>query len=398
VQPSSLSVPAQQSAEATVTMNVTPAEMRPWALAEREPAIEPDLLSEMEVDGFLKIDELGGDGQPKADGDRISVPFLSLPRRHACVASTTNEDFALGGIEDRVPQSWSNPCPEPGMARLYSQVATDPVDDQLPGAVDITGVGFRYEAIEPPPGETEPDTRLEWIIQTRGSRPTPQGVQFRVYLDVNMDGEFDWVVFNQYGPDLTLYMEDVDYPRGRWVVAHAPVFPGTLEPDYGQTEGLIFFQPYDLDETTSRLYAVAQELDIDMSSGVARFSFAVSAADASGDYDVVDGAPAIDRVPDDLADGGQLTYEQGRQACLAPWVDVPVPAGGDATVDLTSRCNAPPVGDVVPLRLLVSLPYNLPGSGQVQTRYGELKPLEPGPSPTPVVTGIPIYLPYGVRP
>jgi hypothetical protein len=168
---------------------------------------------------------------------------------------------------------------------------------------------------------------------------------------------------------------------------------GTLEPDYSQTEGLIFFQPYDLDESTSRLFAVAEELGIDLSEGDARFGYAVSVVDDSGDYPLVEGKPAIDRIPVDLESGSQLIYEQGKQACLSPYVDVDVPGRGQASVDLSSLCNAPADGQAIPMRLLVSLPYNMPGPDQVQTRSGQVA--RSGPTPPTTKS---IYLPYGNRP
>ncbi len=386
-----ISVGPNETAEATLRLTADPARLRPWPLVDREAIAEPDLVTRMEVDGFVRVTELDSDSQPKPGGDQLSVPFLALVQRHSCVGATSAEPFTLTGIEDRVEHGWQNPCPEPGKARLYSLVATDPVDPQLPGALDILAVGFRYEPLDP--GNPESDTRMEWLIQTREGRRTPRGVQFRVYIDVNEDGEFDFVVFNAYGPDLTLYMEDVEYPRGRWVTAHAPLYPDTGEPDYWNTEGTIFFQPYDLDETGSRLFATAEELDIDLASGVARFGFAVTAHDSDGDYELLDGLPTQDVVPGDFDLGAPLTYDQGRQACLAPTIDMDIPANGGASIGLSALCYAPPDGSAVPLRLLAYYPYNMPGPARVEVREGQLVRATPTPAPP---RGI--YLPWGTRP
>ncbi len=391
VEPAEVAVAPAQSVAASLRLTVDPAGLRPWPLVGREAIIEPDRMTDVEVDGVVRIVELGDDGQPKPGGDALGVPFLALPQRHSCVQAVTTQPFALAGIEDRVEHRWRNGCREPGMARLYSLIATDPVDPALPGALDIVAVGFRYEPMDP--GNPESDTRMEWLIATREPRRTPRGIQFRVHIDVNEDGEYDFVVFNNYGPDLTLYMQDVDYPRGRWVTAHAPVYAETGEPDYWNTEGAIFFQPYDLDETASRLFATAEELDIDLGSGVARFGYAITALDSDGDYDLVNGRPAQDAVPGDLALASALTYDQGRQACLAPMIDVDIPAGGEAAVDLSALCYAPADGSAVPLQLLAQLPYNMPGAAQLEMRSGQLARV--GPTPGPKGT---VYLPWGVRP
>lgn len=354
--------------EIEVRVQADPSALRPWALAGHEAVIEPELLSTLEVDGIVRLSEADEQGQALEGGEMVAVPFLALPRRHSCVTSD-GSPFELAGYGDSYVQSFANPCYEDGWATVYPVVATDPADDELPGAIDIEKVGMRYGLANP--DDPESDTVLEWLLQTRGPRRTPQGVEFRVYIDVNQDGVFDRVVFNKYGPDLELWV-DFGLENGRWVIANAPVSQETLEPLYGETRGAVFYQSYELDETTTRLWVLAEDLGLDLGIGDQRFDFAVTATDVAHDFQVAGEGLAIDRLPEGLADGERLTYDQWQHDCFTPTLQVSVPAGGEQEFELGAKCQAPSEDEPVSVELMFAYPDNMPGEEQSQLRSGTI--------------------------
>jgi hypothetical protein len=331
--------------------------------------VEPVLLGEMEVDGIVRLTETDATGQPKPEGDQVSVPWLVLPRRHSCVEATSLDLFAVAGLGDKFTQEWRNTCLEDAVAQVYPLLHTDDADQRLPGAVDIEHIAMRYGPFSP--GDPESDTELEWLISTRGTRTIPAGTQFRIYLDLNQDGVFDWVVFNMYGPDLELWL-DFGLPKGRWVVAHAPVAPDSLEPIYAETASAVFFQGYELDDSTVRLAVLAEDLGLDLGIGSEQFDYAVTATDVVQDYPLIDGERARDVVPKGLFEGERLTYDQWLHDCFTPTIDVALPANGTGSLELESKCASFDPDADQEVALLYSYANNSPTEGRVEVRQGLL--------------------------
>ncbi len=369
--PRALTVPPGQSGDLAVEVAVDPARLRPWALADREPVVESELLGMLEVDGWVRLTEVDAAGHAVPGGDQVGVPFMVLPRRHSCVESVTQEPFTIKERDDLFAQRWVNSCLEDGSVQLFSVVASDPTDLELPSAVDIETVGFRYGLTDSE--DPESDIMMEWTIRTRGPRRIPRGTLFRVYLDLNQDGLFDWVVYNMSGRELAQWL-DIAPSDGRWIVAHSPLVAGTLEPDYGATEGLMFYQGYELDESVTRLFVSAEEIGLDLRIGDQRFDFAVSLTGVGGDYTLPGEAQVSDHVPDGLTRGEKLTYDQWVHDCITPTANVLVPAGGDAAIELgmADNCVPPGPGAGESLGLLMSYTSNLPGEAQAELRRGWL--------------------------
>jgi subtilisin family serine protease len=144
-------------------------------------------FNDIEQDGFVTID--GG-----ADTDRVSVPFLMVPRqasqvgalrigtsvllRNTGVANSVTDVFNLVGAPD--PQDL--PAPTPGA-------------EELP--IDIRAVGVRYTAgaVTTPPAGISGDV-LEFAITTWRPLDTLRLATFNIELDTNGDGVTDFTVRN----------------------------------------------------------------------------------------------------------------------------------------------------------------------------------------------------------
>ncbi len=377
--PPQLTLPAGQKAQLQATLRVDPAHVRPWLLEGREAVYEADVLDVLQVDGRVYLDEVDGTGSPVAGGDRPVVPFLVLPRRHSCVASATTGGFWLNERDAVDRQHWTNGCQEDGTVRMYTRLGVDADDEELPAAVDIRSLSVRFYPADP--ADPESDIILEFAVQTRGPRRLPEIGQLRIYIDVDRDGLFDDMVWNMPATEL-----GVDATPGRWVVVHGFLPPDSLEPADAVIDGLAFYQPYDLDETVTRLLVSADDLGIDMRLGSEWFNVAAAVVDTGADYQPLSDGLAADYLPDNLMDGGAVTYDQLIHGCVAPMAQVAVPGGGDLALDLTMLCDPPEQNE--PLTLLFHQSSNPPGGGQVSLRSGVL-------ANAPRPRGI--FLPYAAR-
>jgi subtilisin family serine protease len=356
VEPARLTVPAGESRSARVSVRVVPAALRPWTLYGVEAATRPDLVQEMEVDGWIDVIEQDGSG-PRPDGDHARVPFSNLSARHSCVTSTTNGRMEFGAAGSAVAQRFENTCPTPGWVELYALVAEDPAEPWMPEALDIVNVGYRryLENAEDP----ESDVIMEWAVQTRGARRTPAAAQFRIYIDQEADGVWDNVVYNLNGGEISRFVPET-FDTGRWVNAQGPVTPDSLEPDNFNI-ATWRYQPYQLDETTTVLIASADEMGLDLRTGDATFAFAVSAVDRNGDHALVAPFAGYDYAPDGLAvaAGEAFTYEQRSHDCFAFQPRVDVPAAGSMATSIEMYCTDP--NREAEAGLLFYYPSNAPG-------------------------------------
>lgn len=376
--PPQLTVPAGQKAQLQVTLRVDPDRARSWLLEGHEAVHEATLLDVLQVDGRVFVEEVDAAGTPVPDGDRPSVPFLVLPRRHSCVAPTSTGGFWLHARGSVDPQEWRNPCREDGTVRMYTQLGTDTEDD-LPAAVDLRSVSMRHYPANA--ADPESDVVLEFAVQTRGARRLPEIGQLRIYIDVDRDTVFDHLVWNMPAMDL-----GIDATPGRWVVVHGYLPPDSLDPADVQVDGLAFYQPYDLDEAVSRLVVSADDLGIDMRLGGELFNVAVALVDTQADFPLVEDQPAADYLPDNLLDGGAVTYDQLIHGCVTPMLQVAVPGNDAVAVNLTMGCDPPERNE--PVTLLFHQSSNAPGAPQVALRSGVLASAARPQG---------IYLPYASR-
>jgi hypothetical protein len=263
----------------------------------------------------------------------------------------------------------------PGVARVFAHLGADAVDDALPAPVDLTDLALRYYPADP--ADPESDMIMEFAVRTRGGRRLPQDAEVRVYIDLDRDNVFDELIWSQHAPDFA-----DDLAPGRWIVSHGILPPGKLEPADAEVDPnvTIVYQPYSLDETSSRLLVSADDIGIDLRSAGELFNVAAQVVDTRAEYEPVGGAPAQDSLPDNLAAGGAVVFDQLVHGCVTPLAQVTVPGGGEFPLALAMACD-PPEKDT-PLALFLDHASNVPGPAQAALRPGVLASTA-GPSPTP---------------
>ena len=156
---------------------------------------------------------------------------------------------------------------------------------------------------------------LGFALKTRGARRIPAEAELRVLVDADRDGDWDRVLYNRYAQAW-----DDRLPAGSWLVLVAPVQRGTLAPDEAAAKAVPGTMVYDLDETVTMLAAPAAMLGVELSAGRAVFDWGAIVLDAVGDHPLRPGYPGFDLLPDGLAGGARLRFDQRAAACLA-WTD-----------------------------------------------------------------------------
>jgi hypothetical protein len=387
VEPESLALAPGVGGTVTVSLAIDPRALPDWDLRGFNLALDERVIGDLETQGAVVAAPVGT-GDASSEGP-LRVPFYVLPRRHSCLSSEPSRALFYSRIGQNRPVVWSNPCFQDGEVEAFNLVGTDPAESAgepaFPEVVDIEAVGVRIG-----PGQTRPDTQLvEWAIKTRGHRRLPVETEFHIYVDLDLDGAFDRVVFNRLGR----YVINFPEVANRWVVAHAPLKSGSLEPDIDEVSTDLFSQLYDLDESVSLLQVAATDLGIDVASDDPTFGFAVRAFDAAGDYAVTESFPGHDSAPDGLADGRHFIFSSERAACLsfrgADAETLLQPQQGLIVAGETKRemsvrlvCDPRPTEDGA-AGFIVSFPGNEPGARQ--SAILEYKPLG---------DGVPVFLPY----
>ncbi len=384
-------LPGGGDSAATVRLTIEPEQLPDWNLRGFNQALDERVVAGAEIDGYVKATRAGSSsGGP---GDSARVPFYVLPRRHSCVAPRSRGPLFYAQPGELPGLQWDNECGARGTVEVFSLVGLDAAEslDGYPANIDIEAVGVRY-------GPSGPDSEpllIEWAIKTSGDRGLPAEAEFRVYVDLDLDGTFDRVVLNRLGREIINFPEIAN----RWVVAHAPLASGTLEPDLDLVSTDIISQRYDLDESVSMIQVGAESLGVDLSQGEATFGFAVYAFEAAGDYPITDSYPGYDWAPDGAEDGQMYTFSQRQTFCLTlkgdvgrsltyPQEGLTIAPSHRRAAELELVCD--PLLEATPsdgvAGLLISYPENMPGESQSEIR--RLRRLGPG---------TPIYLPYATQ-
>ncbi len=387
VRPESLTIGGGDEGRVDVLLHIDPRKLRPWNLRGLSLVNQEAGVQELEIEGFVRITPQDSQGAPLGS-ETVSVPFHLLPRSHACVTPAVRGPLVFHYTGQVRRLSWTNSCGAEGDVEAFALAGTDPAesaqDPSFPAKLDIDAVGVRFGPIASDPG----DFVLEWAIHTRGQRRLPLEAEFYVYLDLDLDGTFDRVVFNRPGR-YVIHMPEL---ANRWLVAHAPLIAATLRPDFDQTNTSFFGQRFDLDETTSALQVSAESLGLDFARGDVAFRFAVLAMETAGDHPVTGTFPGQDAAPDGLELGAAFTFDQAALACLSltgpngraaasPVGGLKVGPGESRSVDVQLGCDPrPPTG---PAGFLLSYPANLGTEAQAEIRHWQAA----GP-------GSPVYLPY----
>lgn len=397
--PPVLQLAPRAAGDIVVTLTLDASALRAWRLRGAETLRDEAALAELEIDGHVRLQPVDTDDRPVAEGDRPSLPFHVLPRHQACLASDEAEAIEFweqGEVQD---QAWQNRCGRGGAVEPFLLAGRDPAESArepaFPPKLDLEAVGIRYGLAAP---RDPASTVLSFALQTRGSRRIPAEAELRVLIDPDRDGRWDRVLYNRYAPSM-----DSRLPAGRWLQAVAPVLPDTLAPDEAAAQAVPGTLVYDLDETVSLLSAPAAMLGVDLSAGRARFDWAALSLDAVGDFPLAKGFGGYDLLPDGLAAGARLHFDQRAAACLS-WTDgqgEALPLVGrslrletGAALRSSLRLDCPPADIPADAGLFMLYPDNAP---QAQL---ELRPVRaaipavlvsPSPPPSPVAS--PVVLP-----
>ncbi|MFN2252577.1 MAG: PA domain-containing protein, partial [Anaerolineae bacterium] len=380
-EPEIITVDPRWTGELEVTLTADPAEMRKvWGLRGFDPVREEAPFTLQEIDGYVSVVEVDGNGDEVPGGDKVNVPFHSLPRDHSCV--TTGEDnaeFTLGGPGDKVVQQLSNTCNVDAPVEVFHLGGTDPVDEDVPGALDIIAAGVRTFQDE------RGNTILDFAIHTRGTRRIAQDADARVYFDLNQDGVWDRMAFSRDGV-LALGTSDTE-AYGRWFVQHLRPTGTGLGLSGNSLSNGGYWQPFDIDESVTRLLVSADDpimgLGLDMESGNAEFDYAVRMVDRVGDFETDGAEPRYDDAPDGWTDDGGPTFKfvQSAVGCLqfstadgavspGELAEFTVPAGSEVSLEARG-CVA--VDGPKETGLLLNFPSNVPGPDAAQVRVGRVE-------------------------
>ena len=359
-------VGAGETVVVEVALRLDPDRLEPWALSGSDVLMDEARFQRQELDGRVYVQEEAPGGVPLEDGDRVLVPFHALPRRNACVESATQGAFVMAERNETFPQRWDNPCGTPGRVDLSRLLATAGPSQSagLPDGLDLRAVGLIYGPADK--ADEESPMIMEWHLRTAGARRIPVEAEFDIYFDTDMDGTYDRLAWNVYGPWLNQGLE-----AGTFVVAQAPLITDTLYADFSRLSWeSLHFQSYELDETTAVLRVNADALGIDLRSGTAEFGYGVRSRDIRQDgqgYTVQSSEPLMDELPRGIADGRALRFVQAEHECLEARLpdgsdafglnsDLTVPAGRDLELTLTTACL--PTNPASPMGLMMWYPSN----------------------------------------
>lgn len=362
-------IPAGGSSELEIRVGAALDDFPAWSLDDGNPIDDEAAFGATEFGGWLEIREVDPAGSPIAGGDVARLPFSTI-RRQPSRIERVGGDAADGGVV-----TLHNAGPGGGAVVPAVAAGRDARDVTAPwpspAALDILSVGVRHG---PDPGaspdEADPDTLVEWRIQTLGPRILPAETAFDILLDLDRDGRFDRIVTSLRGPDAGRGLDALE-----WYAVTTYLKPGTLEPELSRMRPDPIPIEWDLLESTTALRARAEDLLLDLPSGDEAFDFAVRTRDPlrTSPAPLALDREVFDTAPDGLDTGARFRFDQSVHDCLGFEHDdgtpirglgaegqVALPPGSTASIRLRWSCGAPPVtaaGD--PIEALLALAGNV---------------------------------------
>ncbi len=190
--PSSITVPANGSAQFTLSLVVTPPALPTWTLNGGAQGGNGELLNTVEYAGYLSF---------ASGAENVHIPWHILPHKAAAVTpSTTTLTLAGNGLLNLSNLTGA----VQGQVDLFALTGTG---TQFPAStlpppgsdyvlVNLRAVGVRL-ACSAMTGKICTAYAVQFAVNTFGQRSHPDvPAEFDVYLDVNNDGTPDLVVFN----------------------------------------------------------------------------------------------------------------------------------------------------------------------------------------------------------
>lgn len=217
--PASLSVPANSTADFTVTLTVDPAKLPVWNTDSGQYGADGPRLATQEFGGFVTL---------KDATDTLRLPWHILPHRaHRAMLSTSS--YKLGSA----PPTLSNtPSDTPATATLFALTGVSP--RLAPGSypapgdnfalTDLQYVGVRLVDYGPPYGLGLEFAITTWDRHTHADYPA----FFQIAIDVNNDGIPDWFLFNQRVSLSGADWRNATYLQGAgWPTSYSTFFTST---------------------------------------------------------------------------------------------------------------------------------------------------------------------------
>jgi subtilisin family serine protease len=183
VQPA-VRVPARGDAELEVAITIDPALLPAWTLDGGPQGGNGLALDPFEVDGYLTL---------KSGTETLTVPWHVLPHKAAALVAPFDAKADKG-----IPVV--NAGAAPGFVEVFALTGTSPQIPaaQLPAAgdnfavIDLKAVGARLAGDVPGVGPV-----MQFAVSTFGGRAHPNyPAEFDIYVDTNLDGDPDFVIFN----------------------------------------------------------------------------------------------------------------------------------------------------------------------------------------------------------
>ena len=311
---------------------------------------------------------------PVAKGDKVGVPFQTLPMRHSCTVPDSMDAVYLGQTQDQaLPMSWSNECNNIGQAESFWALGQDDeesADGSLPATLDVAAVGVRYgdrvlTNLAAPPV-------LQFGVSTVKSGTLAIDSRVSVFIDTDKDGTFDFVVF-RWGQGVNALNTFAPATTGA---------DGYPTPVADQNQWLFFSDPafqsvnYNIHDLFATLTIPLEVLgaDVTFDGGKLSFDFVVQAADDMNDFTSETATmPVSDWAPSNVKAGGRYHFDQAKLDCVKLMSGETNLMGIDAMVDLeadTGNAEAelswicePVAADAEPMALGVLTHYinNMPG-------------------------------------
>ena len=307
--PATVAVPANGSAQFTVSLAVTPAALPTWTLNGGSQGGNGSLLNNVEYAGYLSM---------TSGTENANIPWHILPHKAAAVTPSTTS-LSLAG--------------NPGSLTLSN--LTGAVAGQV-DAFSLTGTGTQFPAsVLPAPGDDFAIVNLratgirlacaavtgnnctsyaaQFAINTFGQRAHPDvPAEFDIYLDLNNDGNYDLIIFNQ----------DIGYATNQIFSGQNGVFVADLAA--GTAKGPYYYTDADLNTAnavmTVPLSALVTASGLSLQTSTP-FTYELLAFDNYFSYSLTD---AI----------GPISYELDAPRFLASLTSIAVPAGSSTGVSV----------------------------------------------------------------
>lgn len=192
VSPSSITVPAHGVGTAHVTMVLTPQALALWTLRNGPGLATGAGLNAVEVAGYIyAVDQ--------SNNKTYHAPFYVLPRAASDITANTS-NLIYSNYSPFNPSSFqlTNHAAYTGTAEIFQLVNKDPMDVPF-GIVtatqraDIQYVGVRMVQSQDIGGAYN---SIEFAIKTYAARALPLQTEFDVNIDLDGDGNPDYIVFN----------------------------------------------------------------------------------------------------------------------------------------------------------------------------------------------------------